>query len=78
MADRGAGRRRREGEAEALGNATTNQTKARCEVEVCERWRHGKRSTQPAKRQGRDEGGRCDEWRTGALGRGDEREKLRR
>ena len=43
MADQGAGRRQQEGEAEALGNATTNQTReARCEVKVDKRWRHRK------------------------------------
>ena len=43
MAGRGAGRRRQEGEAAVLGNATTNQMReARCEVKVDKRWRHGK------------------------------------
>ena len=34
---------RQKGEAEVLGNVTTNQTReVRCKVEVDERWRHGK------------------------------------
>jgi len=57
MVDRGVGQRRREGEAEALGNATTNRTReAQCEVKVDERWRRGKGWNNQLKNRGTTKG----------------------